>query len=182
MIRRAIALGGPPGSGTTTAGRLVARTLDLEYRSAGEEFRAEAQRRGLTLEAFGALAANDPEIDRALDRSMRALATPGRLLEGRIQGALLRRAGVPCHWIAVTASEAERARRVAERDGLDVGRAREGLRAREALERDRYQRYYGLDLALERADLLVDSTTRTAAAVAEAIVRFVREREARSDG
>jgi CMP/dCMP kinase len=179
VIRRAIALGGPPGSGKTTAGRLVARTLGLDYRSAGELFRAEAARRGLTLEAFGAFASSHPEVDRELDRTMQALAAPGRLLEGRIQGALLRRAGVPSYWIGLTADEAERARRVAARDQLSQEAALRAIREREAVENDRYRRFYGIDVDREQPDLLLDSTSVPPEALADAIVRFVVDREAK---
>ena len=180
MIHRVVTLGGPPGSGKSTAGRLVAETLDLEYRSAGEIFRAEGARRGMTVEAFGAFAATHPEVDRELDRRMQALAAPGRLLEGRIQGALCRRAGTPVYSVVVTAEEAERARRVAGRDGQTVDAAREALRERERVERARYLAYYGIDLATEPADLTVDSTRIPAAAVADAIVGFLARSEARA--
>lgn len=178
MIHRVVTLGGPPGSGKSTAGRIVAAALGLELTSAGEQFRAEAARRGLSLEAFGEYARGHPEVDRALDQSMQALARPGRLLEGRIQGPLCRRAGTPVHAVVVTASEAERARRIAGRDGLPVDEALRRVRAREEVERARYLAFYGIDLAREEADLAVDSTALAPPAVAERIVDFVRAREA----
>lgn len=178
MIHRVVTLGGPPGSGKSTAGRLVAEALGLEYRSAGELFRAEAARRSLSLEAFGRYAAAHPEVDRELDRAMQALAAPGRLLEGRIQGALCRRAGTPVHAIVVTASEAERVRRVAGRDRQSLEEARRALLEREESERARYLRFYGIDIAQEPADLSVDSTRLAPGAVAEVIVEFLRTWEA----
>ncbi len=182
MIRRAVALGGPPGSGTTTSGRLVALELGLEYRSVGEEFRAEATRRGLDLAAFGRYAEAHPEVDRELDRSFQALARPGRLLEGRLQGALCRRHGIPVHWVALTAAEEERVRRVADRDGLPIEEARRRLKEREASERERYARFYGIDLDREVPDLLVDSTRLPAEGVARTIVDFLRARDAEGSG
>lgn len=181
MIRRVVALGGPPGSGKSTAGRLVAQELGLEFCSAGELFRAEGLARGMDVEAFGQYAGSHPEVDRELDRAMQALATPGRLLEGRIQGALCRQNGVPVHYIVVTASEEERVRRVARRDGQSVEEARARIRAREVAEQDRYRRFYGIDLDREIPDLTVDSTVPPPATVAEAIVTFVRAREARDE-
>lgn len=178
MIRRVVTIGGPPGSGKSTAGRLAAETLGLEFRSAGELFRAQAAERGLSLEEFGAFAAAHPEVDRTLDATMQSLAGPGRLLEGRIQGALCRRAGTPAHAIVVTAEEGERARRVAGRDRLSVPEALRRIREREAVERARYLAGYGIDLAREPADLTVDSTRAPAEKVAAAIVAHVRAREA----
>ena len=178
MIRAVVTVGGPPGSGKSTAGRLVATALELEFRSAGDLFRAEARRRGMDLATFGQYASTHPEVDRDLDRSMQALATPGRLLDGRIQGPLCRRAGVGVYDVVVTAREDVRIQRVATRDGQSVDEARRLVRDREASERDRYRRYYGIDLDREPASLVVDSSDRPPEAVAEAILAYVREREA----
>jgi CMP/dCMP kinase len=153
---------------------MVASELGLDYRSAGELFREEARGRGLTLEEFGRFAEQHPEVDRELDRAMEALARPGVLLEGRVQGALCRRRGVPVLSIVVTASETERARRVAGRDHLDVEAAREAIRRREASERRRYLEYYGIDLDRERPDLEVDSSDLPPTEVARRIVEFLR--------
>lgn len=176
MIDRVVAIGGPPGSGKSTAGRLVASELALEYRSAGDVFRAEAKTRGLDLEAFGRFAETHPEVDRSLDATMQALARPGVLLDGRIQAALCRRAGRPVYAIVVTAEEAERARRVAQRDGQSLPDALTQIRARTDSERTRYRRIYDLDPESEPVDLTVDSTTTPAAKVAERIVHFLRSR------
>lgn len=173
MIDRVIAVGGPPGSGKSTAGRRVAAELGLEYRAAGEQFRAEAARRGMDVEAFGRYAETHPEVDLDLDRAMQALARPGRVLDGRIQGILCRRNGLPVRYIVVTAEEAERVRRVAARDGQSIAEATERVRAREASERERYRRFYGIDLEREPADLTLDSTHRSAPDIAAAIVQFV---------
>jgi CMP/dCMP kinase len=174
VIGWVVAIGGPPGSGKSTAGRLVARELGLEYRSVGEEFRAEAKRHGMDLEAFDRYAEAHPEVDRALDRRMQELARPGRVIDGRIQGVLCRRNGVPVRSIVVTAEEGERARRIAERDGGTVEEARAGLRAREASERARFAKFYGIDLDRETPDLTVDSTHAPPDDVARTIVAFVQ--------
>lgn len=182
MIRAVVTIAGPPGSGKSTAGRRLAEMLGLEYRSAGEIFRREARERGMTLEAFGRFAEAHPEVDRELDRAMQALARPGRLLDGRIQGPLCRRHGVPVHHIVVTASEEVRVRRVAHRDGQALETARAEVRAREASERARYQQYYDIDLERDRPDLVVDSTSQTPDEVAAVIAEFVRAREASAPG
>lgn len=178
MIRAVVTVGGPPGSGKSTAGRLVAGSLGLEFRSAGDLFRAEARRRGMDLAEFGRYAALHPEVDRELDRSMQALASPGRLLDGRIQGPLCRRAGVAVYDVVVTAREDVRVERVASRDGQSVDEARRLIREREASERDRYRRFYGIDLDREPAGLVVDSSDRPPAGVAAVILAFVQGREA----
>ncbi len=178
MISRVVAVGGPPGSGKSTAGRGVAAALGLTYRSAGDVFRAEARRFGLDLEAFGHYAEIHPEVDRTLDARMQELATPGTLLDGRVQGELCRRRSVPVYEILVTADESERVRRVAARDGQSVEEAARRLRDREASERTRYYDLYGLRLDEVRADVTVDSTRVPAAEVVRTIVEFLTAREA----
>jgi len=132
----------------------------------------------MDLATFGRYAAAHPEVDRELDRTMQALATPGRLLDGRVQGPLCRRAGIPVYDVVVTAREDVRVRRVAERDGQSLDEARRQVREREASERDRYFRYYDIDLDRETPGLLVDSSDLPPNAVVEKILSFVREREA----
>jgi len=178
VIGAVVTIGGPPGSGKSTAGRLVAGSLGLEFFSAGEFFRTEARRHAMDLEGFGRYAASHPEVDRELDARMQALVRPGRLLDGRIQGALCRKAGSPVYDVVVTAREEVRVRRVAERDGQSVEEARERVREREASERDRYLRFYGIDLLAEVSDLTVDSSDLPPNSVAEAILAFVGDREA----
>jgi cytidylate kinase len=68
---RVVALGGPPGSGKSTAGRLAAQRLRYEFVSAGDLFRAEATQRGMSLAELSQLAERDDSIDRALDATIR---------------------------------------------------------------------------------------------------------------
>jgi cytidylate kinase len=170
---RVITIGGPPGSGKSTAGRTVAFELGLEFVSAGELFRSEARSRGISLLELSALAEKDPSIDRALDDEMVRRAEPHRLLDGRITGPLLRRRGVPTQYVVVTAEDRVRWDRLVGRDGGSVGDVEAQTRARETSERDRYHRYYGIDLTKESPDLLVDSSKLSPGEVARRIVEFV---------
>ncbi len=182
MNAATITLTGPPGSGKSTAGRRAADLLAVSYVSAGALFRAEAARRGLDLAAFSRYAAAHEQVDRALDAAMLAQAGPGRLLEGRITGALLRREGRPTIYLVVTAREEVRIARLAQRDGTSPAESRRLLLEREASERDRYRRYYGVDLEREPADLVVDSSEIPAEEVAQRLATFVRARRATPEG
>ncbi|MCI4334392.1 MAG: nucleoside monophosphate kinase [Thermoplasmata archaeon] len=178
MIHRPVALGGPPGSGKTTAARSLARKFELTLLSAGDRFRAEAANRGLSLAEFSRLAETDGSIDRSLDDSMLAEARPGVLLEGRIQGPLLRRRGTPALWVAVVASEPVRAARAAAREGTDEASALRLIRLREESERRRYKEYYGIDLAHEEAEFTVDSSELTREQVVDRLAEYL----SRADG
>ncbi|MCI4365703.1 MAG: AAA family ATPase [Thermoplasmata archaeon] len=176
MIERVVAIGGPPGSGKSTAGRRVVGALGLTFYSAGEEFRAGAKARGMDVEEFGRYAESHPEVDRTLDDRMQALARPGVLLDGRLQGVLCRRRGIPVYSIVVTATEAERARRVAERDHQPLAEALRRIRERTASERQRYRDLYGIDIDADPGDFSVDSTSLTPEAVAAEILKFLPAR------
>ncbi len=174
MIDRVVTITGPPGSGKSTAGRLVAAALALDFRSAGELFRAEAAHRSMDVEAFSRYAELHEDVDRTLDDEMVKLAAPGRLLDGRLTGALARRRGVPCHYLRVTCEAAERYRRLAGRDGRSLEDATARTVAREASERDRYLRYYGIDLDREVPDLSVDSTHLSARDVSGRLLSYLQ--------
>jgi cytidylate kinase len=169
-----VAVGGPPGSGKTTAARGAAERLGLEYHSAGTLFRAEAERRHMDLEAFSRYAEAHPEVDRELDAHMLSLARPGRLLDARLAGPLARRNGIPVLYLIVTARPEVRAQRIAGRDGTPREAAEPAMRAREESEKNRYRAIYGIDLNREVPDLLVDSSEIPPETVVEKLVEFVR--------
>ncbi len=174
MISPIITLGGPPGSGKSTAARGLAARLGMPLAIAGEMFRAEAKARGMDLAAFSALAERDDTIDRALDEAMLERGRAGALLEGRIQGALCRQRRFPHISLAVVADEATRADRIARRDGVSLDVARKDIRTREASERRRYLAYYQIDLENEPVDVSIDSTHLAPEVVIERLAATVR--------
>ena len=176
MIDRVVTLTGPPGSGKSTAGELLAERLHLEFHSAGKLFRAQAAHHRMDVEEFSRYAESHEEVDRTLDDQMVALARPGRVLDGRLTGAFCRRRGTLCYYLVVTAEAEERYRRIAQRDGISASEATRRTRAREESERERYLRYYGIDLEKESADLTVDSTSLPQEQVAERLADFLSAR------
>ena len=153
-------MGGPPGTGTTTLCRLLERSLQLPYIYAGQLFREEAARRGMTLAEFNALAQTDPAVDRALDdQQLEFLRRGGVILEGRMAGWLAHHHGVPAFKVWLVAGVDERIRRLVQRDGGDAATQAEQMADRESRERDRYARYYGADPSdTSIYDLVLDST------------------------
>lgn len=169
-----VCVGGPPGGGKTTTGKGVAEVLKLQYLSAGTLFREEAARRGMDVEAFNHYAEAHPEVDRAIDGAMKNRARPGMLLDGRIQGPLLKRAGVPVRSIVITAREPVRVERVARRDGQSIEEATRRVRERSASEHARYLAEYRIDLDHETGDLTVDSSDLGIREVRERVLRFLQ--------
>ena len=177
MALPVLAVGGPPGSGKSTAGRAVADARKLTYHAAGDLFRAEAARRGMDLETFSHYAEAHPEVDRTIDEEMATLARPGVVLDGRIQGTLLRRRQVPVIAILITADEEVRARRAANRDHQTLDEARRRVRERAQSERDRYRQLYDIDLDAETGDLAIDSSHLAPDQVRDQILAFLAVRQ-----
>lgn len=163
-----VTISGLPGSGTTTAGRLLADTLGWEFQSSGELFRSMADARGVSLAEFGALAEGDERIDRELDeRAVTLMRDAAELvMEGRLAGwmAFRNAFGEARVWLE---SDAEtRARRVADRDGGSASEQQAAMAVRETSEAARYRNYYDIDIgSREPYTLLIDSGALTPDAI-----------------
>lgn len=156
-----VTVGGLPGTGTTTLSRLLERALELPYIYAGQLFREQAARRGVTLAEFNALAQADPDVDRSLDdRQLELLRGGGVILEGRLSGWLAHRHEITALKVWLVCETDERIRRLVQRDGDDTQTQAQLMDDRVSRERDRYRRYYGADLDdLSIYDLVLDSTS-----------------------
>lgn len=143
-----ITISGVPGSGKTTVARRLAGRLGVPHVYAGDLYRREARRRGMTLEEFNQECERDHSIDRRLDEQMAARARQGDVvLEGRLAGYLAAENRLAALKVWLDASPETRARRVAEREGSDWRTVLEVNRARHASDANRYRAIYGYDLA-----------------------------------
>jgi cytidylate kinase len=171
-----VTVSGEIGAGKSTVAKALARALDLRYLSAGEVFREEAYRRGLTLEALGRLAERDQSIDRALDAMQVEVARGGGVLvDSRLSGWLID--GDLRVWMR--APLGVRGARVAARDRVPEAQAIEDLRAREDCERRRYRDTYQIDLTnLSRYHVIVDTSRWSAEEIVDALLVLARRFEA----
>jgi cytidylate kinase len=152
-----ITVSGPPGSGTTTLAKYLARTHGYEIISAGEMFRQLAQERSMNLADFGALAEKDVSIDAMIDVRQKEVARKkdNLIVEGRLSGWMVEGADLK---IWLHAPIGCRAQRIAARDGSDEYTAREVTLQREESEHTRYLHYYGIDIGdLSHYDLILNS-------------------------
>ena len=86
-----ITISGPPGSGKTTACSKLSEALGLEAVVFGKIFRELAAERNLTLGQLGAIAEEDPSIDRMIDSRILEIARshPDVILESRLSAYML---------------------------------------------------------------------------------------------
>jgi len=173
---RAVTVGGPPGSGTSTLCRLLKEELNIEYVYAGEVFRKRAEEFGLTLAGFGDLCEKDPIHDRRLDDEMLELARKGNiLLEGRMIGPLCKRSAIPSFRILVDADPHVRAGRLMERDGGSIEEVVTNMLEREESEAFRYRNIYGIDPREPvHYDLVIDSTDLTPEQESEMVMDMLK--------
>lgn len=173
-----ITISGVPGSGKTTVAKLVAGELGLEHVYAGNIFREQAARAGLSLAEYVARAETDPSIDRELDRRMQERAAGGdAVLEGRLAAVMADEARVPALKVFLGASETVRAERITGREGGATDERLREIQVRETSDRQRYRDIYGVDYHdLARYDLTMDTDGHTPEEVARAIVAAARSR------
>jgi CMP/dCMP kinase len=159
-----ITVGGPPGSGTTTACRTLAPRLGIRWEHTGQIFRELAAERGMDLAAFGRWCEDHPEVDRQLDERQLAILGRGNvLLEGRLAGWVAAKHELPAFKVWLTAPVGVRARRVAEREGTDPATTRLDL--------------YGVDLGdYTIYDLVLDTKARSPEEVVLAIIAALEEK------
>jgi CMP/dCMP kinase len=148
---------GPHGTGKSTYAKTLAQAFRLRYLSAGQQFRDLAKQKGLTLEAFNLVAAENPETDQAIDEMTKAEAKKGGVvidaqLSAWMVGEL---ADVK---ILIFAADDIRFGRIAHRDRITVEEARRQTLARELIQKQRYEKYYGIDVSdLSIYDLKIDT-------------------------
>jgi CMP/dCMP kinase len=171
-----VTISGLPGSGTSTVAARVAAELGIERLDGGAVFRGLAAERGLSLADFGRTAQEEPGVDVELDARLAARARAGDLvLESRLAGWIATNEGLVALRVWLACDPSERARRVAEREGLGIDAARAANHVREASEADRYRTYYGIDLGdLSIYDLILDSTTTSPDELVATILRRLR--------
>jgi len=153
-----LAISGLHGSGKSTYARAMAEGFGLRLVSAGQFFRRIAKERGISLEQLTEEASRDPRVDRLIDDMTKREAEKGNvILDGQLSGWMAReKADVK---IFLTAPDSVRFERIALRDGISVEDAREQTLMREAAQRDRFIRYYGIDPSdLSNYDVVFDTS------------------------
>jgi cytidylate kinase len=163
-----ITISGPPGSGKSTLSKIISVRLGLELVSMGDIFRKCAQDRCMSLDEFGQIARCNEKIDREIDEMQKNIAyeKANILIEGRLSGFLVD-ADLKV-WLKAPLDV--RAQRISKRECKSVAEAMKETSDREECERERYLKYYDIDIKdLSVYDIVIDSSKWSAQEISEIV-------------
>jgi cytidylate kinase len=179
-----ITVSGLSSSGKTTGAKAIVEYLNkkyglnLKYYSAGEIFREIAKKEGISLEEF--TEKREDKIDIMADQKTLELAISGNVvLDGRLTGLI---AG---DWAEVRIFYNPpleiRAKRYAEREGVDYETAIESVKRRDEADIKKYKILYGIDSEdLSKYHIIIDnsdwSVEDAKTKIVEIVDKFLREK------
>jgi cytidylate kinase len=140
-----ITIGGLHGTGKTTYAKALAKTFDLEHVSAGGIFRQIAKEKGLTLQDLTSLAKKDKKIDEFVDSKIKEAAKKGSVVIDGLLSAWMARDEADIK-IYLFAPDNVRFKRIASREKISYEEAKKLTLEREKAEKERYKKFYGLDM------------------------------------
>ncbi len=142
-----IIVNGRAGSGKSTIIKKLSEALQLPAVDVGQMFRAMAKERQMPLAEFSAYADQHVEIDKSLDeRVMKAISDGDKIVQSRTIPYLFKKEGQPYFGIFLNVIPETQAKRLAARDNIGVDQARRDNDKRDAADRARYQKIYGIDI------------------------------------
>ena len=170
-----VTIGGPHGTGKSTYAKMIARQFKIRYVSAGQLFRDLAKEKGLSLEELSKQAANSPEIDRMIDeRSATEAAKGDAVIEGQLAAWMSK--DLAQVRVYLKAPDEERIARIANRDHQDYEAARRQTLERERIQRERYKRYYGVNIDdLSLYNVIIDTGNRSVESTSKEIISRIQE-------
>ena len=169
-----IAISGLHGTGKSTYAKNIAKEFGLRHVSAGELFRQIAAERKLSLAELSREAEKNDEVDRLLDeRTRREIEKGDLVVDGLLAGWIARE--YSALKIYLSAPYEVRISRIASRDGISYAEAERVTSLRERIERRRFKRLYGVEIAdLSIYDLVLNTSLLSIKSNTAIIKSFVR--------
>jgi cytidylate kinase len=164
-----ISISGLAGSGKNTLGSVLAE--QLRYRLVCPTFKDLAAKEGVSLMEFQKRAEKDPDIDRKFDALLKEEAGKGNCVVTTWLGPWMVNPNVR---VWVFAPDDIRAERLAKRDGVTLKEARLHIADRDAANRKRYLKLYGVDIYDHSGfDICVNSGLYTPEELAEIVIKVI---------
>ncbi|VVC03616.1 Cytidylate kinase [Candidatus Burarchaeum australiense] len=166
-----ICIAGLTGSGKNSAGEALAKKLKLRLVSL--TFKDYAKNEGVSLMDVQKKAGQDRQMDLDFDARVVEAAAKGNCIVTTWLGPWMVKNADLRVWI--NADEKVRASRIAKRDGMNEQEALVHVRARDADNRARYRKYYGIDINNHaNFDLELDSSKYSPKELASQIEKALR--------
>lgn len=140
-----VTVSGLHGTGKSTYAKTLAKAFKMRHISAGELFRNLMKEKGIGIHEFSVLASRDRRIDHAIDDRIMDEARNGNvIIDGQLAAWMAREfAQVKFYLLALDQTRFER---IAKRDKISLTEARRVTLDREQIEKDRYKKYYNINI------------------------------------
>ncbi len=183
--KRVVVISGPPGSGSTSVAKEVARRLGFKYFVPGKlhkKLSKSKEESRAALEAWQTKKGKSKKTHEERDKLQIKKAKRGNIVIcGKLSVHFLKDLSDYKIWLDVPLRE--RARRTAKRDGISISKAMKEIRKRQSIERKEWKRIYGFDYFYQKkiADFVLDSSELTLKQTANKIIRFIKSKKSRKN-
>jgi len=175
-----ITISGLPGSGKTTAAKLLAKKLKLKHYSIGNQMRKIAKKKNINELELSKIAEKQKDIDKKLDDFQKKLANKDNFVLDSRLGFYFIPDSIK---IFLKVDPKEGARRIfndkrKEENFKTLKQTLEAVKRRIKSEDIRYRKYYGIKNFRNKKnyDLIIDTTNLKPEEVVDRIIRFIKNR------
>jgi len=181
MKKIVITVSGPPGAGSSTISKLLAKRFKLKYFSPGMVQKKLAREKNQTkaaVKTWEMKLVKTKKYHHDLDKMQIDVAKKGNVVIcGKLSIHFLKDLADHKIWLNVPLEE--RAKRAVGRDGIPFEEAKRLLAERQKTERKEFKRIYGFDYLKQKldADFVIDSTGMTPEQTTNKIIEFIEREE-----